>query len=80
MQLYPKSKEPFEWADLQSNLGVALEISISFNPNSSNKSNILKESIEAIKNALTVYTKNEDTEYWILLNSNLGVTLVDLGK
>src|SRR5439155_25404745 len=72
-----KGHLPMEWATAQTNLGAALSRKANLANNEEEMRNLLDQTAQAHRAALTVYTKQSTPLSWARAQFNLGSTLSD---
>lgn len=75
-----QGRVPLEWASAQMNLGAALSRKANLANNPEEKHNLLNQSAQSHRAALTVYTKESTPQSWATAQFNLGAALSDDAK
>ncbi len=77
LDIHTQGHLPIAWAGAQTNLGAALSRKANLANNQEERRNLLNQTVQAHRAALTVYTKESTPLDWASTQFNLGSTLSD---
>ena len=77
LAIYAEGHLSIEWASAQNNLGAILSRKANFVNNQEEQRNLLNQTAQTHRTALTVYTKESTPLSWARTQFNLGSTLMD---
>ena len=78
LQVRTREKLPQDWAATQNNLGIALGDLAGRSEGAQAYQYLLQQAVDAYRNALQVYTREQLPQDWASTQNNLGIPLVDL--